>query len=271
MMSMSTVERISNRDKRMRKCFGMTIFLSFCLLSILCPAFAHAWQEEGGGQVAYSEKIFDRSYVHRIDVLLNEEDRTNLLDDPVSKTKYPAQVVIDGETFSDVTFSTKGFSSLYFVAYGEEESRRYSFKVDFGGLEEDRTYYGLDKLSLNSLFCDNTWMKDLICYDLFRDAGTDAPLVSYAWLTVNGVDQGLYMAVEDIKKGYLNRVYQGEGVIYSVENAGAPDNITAEMVEYVRKNGFVTSGECHGADLVYTGDDPSSYTDIIDHAETDAT
>ena len=43
------------------------------------------------------------------------------------------------------------------------------------------------------------------------------------------------------------------------------------MVEYVRKNGFVTSGECHGADLVYTGDDPSYYTDITDHAETDAT
>ena len=255
----------------MRKRFCMTICPRIFLLCIvLCPAFAWAG-EEGGGQAAYADKIFDRSYVHRIDVRLGVEDRADLLANPVSKTKYPAQVVIDGETYDDVTFSTKGFSSLYFVAYGEEESRRFSFKVDFGGLEEGRTYYGLDKLSLNSLFCDNTWMKDLICYDLFRDAGVEAPLVSYVWLTVNGVDQGLYMAVEDIRKGYLNRVFQGEGVIYSVENAGAPDNITAEMVEYVRKNGFVASGECHGADLVCTGDDPSSYSDIIDHADTDAT
>ena len=156
------------------------------------------------------------------------------------------------------------------MAYGEEESRRYSFKVNFGGQEGNQSYYGLDSLSLNSLFCDYTWMKDLICYDLFRDAGVEAPLVSYVWLTVNGIDQGLYMAVEDVKEGYLDRVFQGEGVIYSVENAAAPEHITAEMVEYVRKNGFVTSDECRGADLIYTGDDPSNYTDIIDHAETDA-
>ena len=57
---------------------------------------------------------------------------------------------------------------------------------------EGQTYYGLDKLSLNGLFCDNTWMKDLISYRMLRDAGVEAPLVSYVWLTVNGMDQGLY-------------------------------------------------------------------------------
>ena len=114
-------------------------------------------------------------------VLLDGEDWADLLSDPAAKTKYAAQIVIDGETFPDVTFSTKGFSSLYFVAYGEEESRRYSFKVKFGEQDENQSYYGLDSLSLNSLFCDNTWMKDLICYDLFRDAGVEAP-----WSAMSG-------------------------------------------------------------------------------------
>lgn len=43
-------------------------------------------------------------------------------------------------------------------------------------------------------------MKDLLSYQLFRDVGVEAPLVSYIWLTVNGVDQGLYTAVEDVPR-----------------------------------------------------------------------
>ena len=229
-----------------------------------------AERPDSGMETAYADKLFDRKVVHRIDVRLTDGDWTDLLSNPTDKTKYTAEIVIDGEVFSNVTFSTKGYSSLYFVAYGEEESRRYSFKVNFGNPEEGRTYYGLDKLNLNNLFCDNTWMKDLISYDLFRDAGVEAPLVSYVWLTINGNDQGLYMAVEEIEEGYLNRVYQGEGVIYSVEGGKAPGTVTPEMVAYVRENGFSGSSESHGADLVYSGENLSNYTDIVDHAETSA-
>ena len=218
----------------------------------------------------YADKLFDNSYVHRIDVQLSDADWSGLLDDPISKTKYAADIVIDGETFSDVTFQAKGFSSLYFVAYGDEESQRYSFKVIFGKLVEGQTYYGLDKLSLNGLFCDNTWMKDLISYRMFRDAGVEAPLVSYVWLTVNGRDQGIYMAVEDAEEGFLNRAYQGEGVIYSVERMIDTSNITRESMDWIRENGFPPATDVHGADLLYTGEDPANYADILDNVETKA-
>lgn len=171
---------------------GLVFLLCF---GILLSLFPNAGQADsgmvfGGKPMAYADKLFDNSYVHRIDIRLSDADLTGLLADPISKTKYPADILIDGETFSNVAFSTKGFSSLYFVAYGEEESRRYSFKVNFSALMKDQTYYGLDKLSLNNLFCDNTWMKDLVSYQLFRDAGVEAPLVSYVWLTVNGTGSG---------------------------------------------------------------------------------
>ena len=85
----------------------------------------------GSSPTNYADKLFDNSHVHRIDVQLSDADWSGLLDDPISKTKYAADIVIDGETFSNVAFSTKGFSSLYFVAYGEEESRRYGFKDNY--------------------------------------------------------------------------------------------------------------------------------------------
>ena len=242
----------------------------FLLLFCVCIGQADSAADPDNAGIAYADKLFDNSYVHQIDIRLAEENWTGLLNDPISKTKYTADIVIDGETFSNVTFSTKGFSSLYFVAYGEEESRRYSFKVNFSKQVKGQTYYGLNKLSLNSLFCDNTWMKDLISYRLFRDAGVEAPLVSYIWLKVNGTDQGLYMAVEEVDKSFRNRVYQGKGVIYSVEREIDTSNITRESMDWIRENGFPPAENVRGADLIYTGDEMSNYADILDHAETKA-
>ena len=254
----------------MKKSLLILLCSVFLLLLLTCAGLAESAADPDGAGVAYADKLFDNSYVHRIDVRLADEDWTGLLADPISKTKYTAEIVIDGETFPDVTFSTKGFSSLYFVAYGEKESRRYSFKVNFGKQVKGQTYYGLNKLSLNGLFCDNTWMKDLISFRMFRDAGVEAPLVSYVWLTVNGTDQGLYMAVEDIDKGFLNRVYQGKGVIYSVERKIDTSNITRESMDWIRENGFPPAADVHGADLLYTEEDPSNYRDILDNAKTKA-
>ena len=252
----------------MKKGLLILLCFSFLLPFFSCAGRADAAIRPGGTETAYADKLFDNGYVHRIDVRLADKDWAGLLADPISKTKYTAEIIIDGEPFSKVTFSTKGFSSLYFVAYGEEESRRYSFKVNFGKKMKGQTFYGLDKLSLNSLFCDKTWMKDLISYHLFRDAGVEAPLVSYVWLTVNGMDHGLYMAVEDVNEGFLNRVFQGEGVIYSIERTIDTSTITRESMDWIRKNGFPPATDIHGADLCYTGEVLSDYADIIDNAET---
>ena len=43
------------------------------------------------------------------------------------------------------------------------------------------------------------------------------------------------------------------------------------MVQYVLKNGYESGVESNGADLVYTGDDLSNYTDIFDNAKTEVT
>lgn len=248
------------------------------LLMLVCfgfflTLFSNAGRAESGiasgvKPMAYADKLFDNGRVHRIDVRLSDADLSDLLADPISRTEYAADIVIDGETFSDVAFSTKGFSSLYFVAYGEEESKRFSFEVDFGKRVKDQTCYGLDSLSLNNIFGDYTWMKDLLSYQLFRDVGVEAPLVSYIWLTVNGVDQGLYTAVEDVTEGFLNRAYRGEGMIYSVEHRIDTSNITRESMKWIRENGFPPAKDIHGADLLYRGEDLANYADILDNVAT---
>ena len=41
-------------------------------------------------------------------------------------------------------------------------------------------------------------------------------MASYVWLTVNGEDQGLYTAVEDMGDSFLESGADGEGTLYKL-------------------------------------------------------
>lgn len=109
----------------------------------------------------------------------------------------------------------KGNTSLSNVKqYG---NNRYSFKIEFDHYDDTLTYHGLDKLVLNNNIQDNTLMKDYLTYRMMAYMGVDAPLVSYAFITVNGEDFGLYLALEAVEESFLERNY---GELYK------PDSIS---------------------------------------------
>lgn len=157
-----------------------------------------------GASDSYDQTLFDTSVVHSIDVTIAEEDWADLLANPLEKTKYQVSVSIDDETVSDVSFATKGNTSLSAVA-SDEDSNRYSFKINFGKYVDGQTYRGLDKLNLNNVYADATYLKDYLCYQLFGQAGVYAPLCSYIWVSVNGEDLGLYTAIEEVGDSFLAR------------------------------------------------------------------
>ena len=70
--------------------------------------------------------------------------------------------------------------------------------MEFDHYDNSKSYYGLDKLNLNNLIQDNTMMKDCLVYRLMGEFGVASPLCSYVYLTVNGEDWGLYLAVEGV-------------------------------------------------------------------------
>ena len=214
----------------------------------------------------YENTLFDSSYVHRINITIAQEDWNDLLTNPLEKTKYKADIEIDGELVEEVSFATKGNSSLAFVA--ADGNSRFSYKVNFGKFNKGQTFYGLNKLNLHNSFFDTTYLKDYISYEIFREAGVPAPLTSFVWLTVNGEDRGLYLAVEDLSESFLARNYDGEGVIYKPESSDL--GLTIEKVEAIRADGLPLAQEKHGSDLIYTDDNPDSYPDIFKNNETKA-
>ena len=90
----------------------------------------------------YAAALFDTGRVHTVDVALSDSDWSDLQANPTNKTKYQADITIDGETVKAVSFSTKGNTSLSMVA--SAGSDRYSFKVNFGKYVDGQTYHGLN-------------------------------------------------------------------------------------------------------------------------------
>ncbi|MCR4640128.1 CotH kinase family protein [Ruminococcus sp.] len=167
--------------------------------------------------IGYEDRLFDRSKVHTIDIVMN--DWEGFIEGCESEEYSACNLVIDGEAVKNVGIRAKGNTSLSSVK--NMDSSRYSFKIEFDQYENGKTYHGLDKLCLNNIIQDNTYMKDYLAYTLMNDFGVDAPLCSYAYITVNGEDWGLYLAVEAIEESFLERNYGSNyGDLYKPDAMG---------------------------------------------------
>ena len=165
--------------------------------------------------VKYESTLFDTSYVHKIDIVMDDWD--SFIESCENEEYSTCTVVVDGNKYSNIAIRAKGNTSLSSVK--SMGSQRYSFKLEFDHYEDAKMLDGLDKMCLNNLIQDNTMMKDYIAYQLMNDFGADSPLCSFAYLTVNGEDWGLYLAVESIEDSFLSRNYGSDaGDLYKPDS-----------------------------------------------------
>lgn len=167
--------------------------------------------EAAGSEMGYESRLFDAGRVHTIDIVM--DDWGGFIEGCEDEEYVLCAVVIDGEAYKNVAIRAKGNTSLTQVSsYGSD---RYSFKIEFDHYDSSSSYYGLDKLSLNNIIQDNTYMKDFLVYQMMGAFGAASPLCSYAYITVNGEDWGLYLAVEGVEEAFLERNYgSGYGELY---------------------------------------------------------
>lgn len=165
--------------------------------------------------MGYETKLFDTSKVHTINIVIDDWD--SFLETCTNEEYTSCAVVIDNEAYKNVAIRAKGNTSLTQVkSYG---NNRYSFKIEFDHYDSTKSYHGLDKLCLNNIIQDNTYMKDYLCYRMMSEFGVDSPLCSYVYITVNGEDWGLYLAVEGIEDSFQQRNYGNDvGELYKPDS-----------------------------------------------------
>ena len=246
--------------------------------------------------VEYESRLFGDS-ITNIDIIADTDEWQNMIDNASDEQYISVNVNIDGELFENVGIRTKGNSSLQTVE--NSDSEKYSFKIKFDKYDKEQTCYGLDKLILNNIISDNTYMKDYLSFDMMKFMGVNSALYNYSYVTVNGEYWGLYISLEAYDKSFLNRTYGDDsGFLYNVKSVDIdemqqmPDgmNFPAETAvsgdeqpivtgepsdmplpdesmpvpEFKFDGGFSRSD--NGGSLIYTDDDWNSYSSIFDNA-----
>lgn len=274
-----------------RICAAITVFT--LLLTILFMNGGALGIQSSWYAMGYEKRLFDSAVVHQIDIVMEGWDE--FIETCENEEYSPCTVVIDGECCKNVGIRAKGNTSLSQVK--QMNSERYSFKLEFDQYEKGKSYYGLDKLCLNNLIQDNTLMKDYLVYEMMADFGVDSPLCSFAYITVNGEDWGLYLAVEGVEDGFLQRNYGADaGELYKPDSLsfggdrGAEQNFSMDNAFRFDKGAQGEEGHVGGISripddgglrqdgrgsddvkLKYIDDAPDSYANIFDHAKTDVT
>lgn len=161
----------------------------------------------------YKSRLFDQSKVHHIDIEI--DDWESFLSNALEEEYVPVNLTIDDEVFKHVGLRTKGNNSLRLInRYGLD---RYSLKIEFNHYFK-QTYYGLDKFSLDTSFQDNSYLKSFLVYDMMAFMGVKSPLTSYTWVTINGEDWGLFLAIEEPEEAFARRNYGNNyGQLYKPE------------------------------------------------------
>ena len=196
----------------------------------------------------YADRLFDNSRVHTVE--LHVEDWARFIADAPAEEYVPCTAVIDGENFYQVGLRAKGNNSLRLTK--EYGLSRYSLKLEFDHYVDGGSYHGLDKLSLDASFQDNSYLKTYLVYDMMAFMEVPAPLCSYTWVTVNGQPWGLFLAIEEPEDSFARRNFGPDhGQLYK------PDYRSLH-----EENADVA--------LRYIGKTPDFYPNIFDNAKFDA-
>ena len=186
--------------------------------------------------LTYAKHLFDQSTVHKIEITMDGWD--DFIDNCADEKYRACAVTIDGEAQGTVGIRAKGNTSLSSMA--QYDNDRYSFKIEFDHYQKKKTYRGLDKLSLNNIIQDATYMKDYWSYTFMNQMGLASPLCSYTEIYVNGEYWGLYLAVEGVEEAFLERNYgEDYGELYKPDSlsfgGGRGNGLAFDMQDFEKK------------------------------------
>ncbi|MGS0763656.1 CotH kinase family protein [Syntrophomonas curvata] len=209
----------------------LNIFIVLLMIAaVLGTAFLALSPPESGStaEPEYVSKLFDKDKIIEINIDMEQDDFDWIIENATREEYRSCDITVNGATFNNVGIRPKGNSSLRTVAQ-DDTSDRFSFKVDFDAYIEGQTCFGLNKLALNNIIMDKTYMKEYLAYDMFAFMGVVTPEYAYADISVNGKPWGLYLAVEAMEESFVKRNYGSlAGHLYRPEGAGSDLKWTGE-------------------------------------------
>jgi hypothetical protein len=172
-----------------------------------------------GGRQARVEagdlKVFDTSVLHHVAVVMTDRDAALLIRRTDDRER--CAFTFDGVALRDVGVRQAGGVYHPYLPILNKPS----LSLKFDEFTKGQTLFGLDKLVLKNELQDYSLANEHLTYEVFRRAGVPAPLTAYAQVTINGIDDGIYLLREPIDTDFLDRNFGNgadAGNLYEIEN-----------------------------------------------------
>lgn len=238
------------------------IFISSCYKEIQINFIDISdWTEESHGIISIPDydRIFPSDQVNRIDIIIDKDNWTLMLDDMTSKlgafgqrevkdetgpggpgvggletgedpVYVPCSMFFEGKEWYKVGIRFKGNSSLNSV--WREGIWKLPFKLDFDEFEDDfpqinnQRFFGFRQLSLKNGFKDPSLIREKVVGDLLEDAGLAAARTAFYRVFIDTGDGaeyfGLYTLVEDVDDTLIKKYFKDiGGNLYKPQQQGA--------------------------------------------------
>ena len=162
------------------------------LAGLVFGAAALSAQTEG-------DQFFGSGAIHEIRFYFSQPAYWDSLTQNYTLDVYmPCDVTVDGAPYPQCGVKFKGNSSY------NNPGRKKPFRIDFAEYLDGQDHDGLKKLVLNNGFKDPTLLREKLMLDFLNAHGIAAPRATFARLFINDRYWGLYSAVEDVNKTFLN-------------------------------------------------------------------
>ncbi|HST68744.1 MAG TPA: CotH kinase family protein [Solirubrobacterales bacterium] len=183
-----------------------------CLASLLAiPAIA------GADEI---EWMYDPDAVVEIRLGgLSEAELDALELDPTEEQEGTFELLVDGvpkgPLLNDVGIRLKGG-----VGSGRPvKTSKSGFKVRFDEFVDDQLFFGIKRLTLNSMIQDPSMVHESLTYKIFRTLGLPASRTGYAFVTLNGADYGLFLNLETLDEISLPQWFATTQHLYEADKA----------------------------------------------------
>ena len=191
------------------------------------------------------ETVFPQDIVQRLDIVISSEDWAAIQedlagmphqapgtpsDDPFEPIWVPCDFYYGNKQWYKAGIRVKGNSSLRSTI--SAGIKKYSFKLDFDQYEDiypeihNQRFYGFKQLNLNNNFEDQSFMREKVAGDLFREFGIPCAKSAYYEVYINCGNGsqyfGLYTLVEEVDDTVIPTQFaDNDGNLYKPEGTAA--------------------------------------------------
>ena len=167
-------------------------------------------EPSSNGATDLSDLHFDLEAVHEYEILISEASLSDLKRDP--KAYVAATFKVPGDVFEGVDLRLKGSVGTFQPIDGLTKP---GFTVKLNARIEGQKLDGLRKIILANGIQSAGGLGEWLAYSLFREAGLQAPRITFANVAVNGEPYGMYVEAEAVTRRALKAWFgDGSGDLY---------------------------------------------------------